>query len=114
MEENLANALQITVVGMGLVFAAILLLWGLMALLVRLTADAPVAEPPAEAEPTADDTNDTDLKRRVAIAAVSVALAQADSAPTPVLTAAAPRGATLSPWQAANRANPLKHQRQQR
>jgi Na+-transporting methylmalonyl-CoA/oxaloacetate decarboxylase gamma subunit len=37
--ELLPKALMITVLGMGLVFAAIVLLWGLMALLVKLTAD---------------------------------------------------------------------------
>ncbi len=37
--ELLLKALLITGIGMGLVFVAILLLWGLMALLVKLTAD---------------------------------------------------------------------------
>ena len=36
MEHNLSVALQITVIGMSLVFLAIILLWGLMALLVRV------------------------------------------------------------------------------
>ena len=31
MSENVIIALQITLIGMGLVFAAILVLWGLMA-----------------------------------------------------------------------------------
>jgi Na+-transporting methylmalonyl-CoA/oxaloacetate decarboxylase gamma subunit len=37
--ELLPKALLITGIGMGLVFVAILLLWGLMVLLVKLTAD---------------------------------------------------------------------------
>ena len=35
MAENLITALEITVAGMALVFGAIVLLWGVMALLVR-------------------------------------------------------------------------------
>jgi Na+-transporting methylmalonyl-CoA/oxaloacetate decarboxylase gamma subunit len=43
--ENLAWGLQITVLGMGLVFALLALLWGLLALVLRLDAapDAGVA-----------------------------------------------------------------------
>ena len=36
--ENLAWGLQMTVVGMGLVFALLALLWGLLALVLRLDA----------------------------------------------------------------------------
>jgi hypothetical protein len=52
MFENLGVALQITVVGMGLVFAAILVLWGLIALLVRATATVAAPEPEAALLPT--------------------------------------------------------------
>jgi len=37
MLGNLVTALGITIIGMGLVFAIILLLWGVMVLLTRLT-----------------------------------------------------------------------------
>jgi Na+-transporting methylmalonyl-CoA/oxaloacetate decarboxylase gamma subunit len=83
MTQNLMIALQITVVGMGLVFTAILLLWGLMALLVRFTKDSPEAakEPATETAPiisaqpsTAMDL--TALRRRAAAAAVAIALAR--------------------------------------
>lgn len=74
----MANALWITLIGMGLVFVAILLLWGLMVLLVRVTAErTPVAPPaadlPVEAAPEAGAT--PDLRRRAAAAAVAAALA---------------------------------------
>ena len=53
--ENLAWGLQMTVVGMGLVFALLALLWGLLALVLRLDA-APAAEgEPASATPAAQD-----------------------------------------------------------
>lgn len=72
MSENLVVALQITVIGMGLVFAAILVLWGIMALLVRLTSEKPEAVQKAqEAQRT-----EMDRKRRAAVAAVAYALAQ--------------------------------------
>jgi Na+-transporting methylmalonyl-CoA/oxaloacetate decarboxylase gamma subunit len=73
MGSNLVTSLQITAIGMGLVFAAILLLWGVMALLVRLTSKAhdKAADIPQEAEMA--------RKRRAAMAAVAYALAlQAD------------------------------------
>ena len=38
MSDNLLIALQITLIGMSLVFGVIILLWIVMALLVRLTA----------------------------------------------------------------------------
>ena len=39
MTTQISLALEITLIGMGLVFAAIFLLWIIMAILVRLTAD---------------------------------------------------------------------------
>ena len=66
------DALWITVVGMGLVFAAIVLLWGLMALLVRLAA---VPEAVPEKSQDAQAAERTELRRRVAVAAVAAALA---------------------------------------
>ena len=80
MNENMSNALIITLIGMGLVFAAILLLWGLMVLMVRLFQDKPQSEEvQTEGEETtaiaeiAETAND--LKLRAAAAAVAVAFA---------------------------------------
>jgi len=41
MADTVRSALLISAMGMGLVFGVILLLWGLIALLVRLGADRP-------------------------------------------------------------------------
>ncbi len=41
MSDEFIQGLQITVVGMGLVFGALVLLWGLMALLTRLSQIRP-------------------------------------------------------------------------
>lgn len=85
MAENLMLALQITLVGMSIVFAAIILLGVVMAALVRLTSD----KAPAVEETAADGIDiatapaalpELNRKRRAAAAAVAIALAQqADS-----------------------------------
>ena len=76
--SNLILALEVTALGMGLVFAAIILLWWMMALLTNLTAEkdtwsAPNASDsdPAQSVPVAD----RDLKAEAAGVAVAVALA---------------------------------------
>ena len=94
MAENLTTALLIMVIGMGVVFASILLLWGMMALLVRLTTDQPRAEPAAE-----DDL--TDLHQKAAAAAVAVARQRAIST---MAAQVVPPTAVVSPWQAVMRA----------
>jgi glutaconyl-CoA/methylmalonyl-CoA decarboxylase subunit delta len=57
--DNLLWGLQMTVLGMGLVFALLALLWGLLTLVLRLDNPAPskaaVAAPPAPPPATAAD-----------------------------------------------------------
>ena len=73
------NALLITVIGMGLVFIVILLLWAMMELLVRVTADKqkPVGTqtsgvlPEQQVEPVLDAALN---KRKVAAVAVAAAI----------------------------------------
>ena len=72
MSENMLIAFQITVIGMGLVFAAIMVLWGLMAVLVRIAPER-TKEDSTIKSPPADDQ--TEGKRRAAAIAVAVALA---------------------------------------
>ncbi len=98
MSENLIIALQITLVGMGLVFAAILLLWGIMALLVRLTARSVEAE----AEQKRATLTELERKQRAAAAAVAVALAQVAEASEPHEFPLPPT-ALVSAWQAVMR-----------
>lgn len=104
------NALWITLIGMGLVFVAILALWGLMALLVKVTAEperqaeSPVpageAMPALEAAPAPDGM--LELKRRAAASAVAVALALT-AEPKDVRDPNA-----VSAWQAVQRAAQLE------
>jgi Na+-transporting methylmalonyl-CoA/oxaloacetate decarboxylase gamma subunit len=100
----MVNALWITLIGMGLVFISIIMLWGLMALLVRLAAERGEPEP-VEAEPAAEMAASEEVgaglerKRRAAAAAVAVALARRKPA------RAAQAASSLSTWQAVQRAN---------
>jgi hypothetical protein len=97
------NALWITLVGMGLVFAAILMLWGLMALLVRLTREPEEkpAEPVLIAEPTPAEAIDQERlmerKRRAAAAGYIAALSIRK------LKGAAEKPTLVSAWQAVHR-----------
>jgi sodium pump decarboxylase gamma subunit len=68
----LSQSLWITLFGMGLVFAALALLAGLMSLLTNLLRDKSPAPASIEAAPASDAEEVT----RAAAAAVSVALAQ--------------------------------------
>lgn len=104
----IANALWITVIGMGLVFVVIFLLWGMMALLVRVLAEpaASQPEPPAEQQPAAvpEDALLLDRKRRAAAAAVAAALAMAQESRRWPGAAHTERANGVGVWQAANRA----------
>lgn len=111
MTENLIIALQITAIGMGLVFAAIILLWGLMALLVRLAKDP--AEPGEEAAPapaaeTAPDAAATlsAQRRRAAVIAVAVAIQRQKDTTLPHEYPLPPT-ALVSAWQAVMRSRIL-------
>ena len=103
MTTNLQLAIQITLVGMGLVFAAILLLWGLMALLVRLAPGRP-----QQSMPELRDNRQADMerKRRAAAIAVAIALAQQGEASEPHEFPIPPT-ALVSAWQAVMRTSML-------
>ncbi len=108
--DTLSLALQITLIGMALVFAAIVLLWAVMAALVRLTADR-AEDTAASTEPEYDEfaAAERDRKRRAAAIAVAVALEyQAESVPHlfPL-----PPTAEVSPWQAVTRSSLMRKAR---
>ncbi len=91
-------AVQISVIGMGLVFGSILVLWLAMLLLVRLTGESE----PANSEGIAE----TDvLKLRAAAAAVSIALAEEASGKLHEFPL--PPTALVSAWQLAMRSKTI-------
>jgi hypothetical protein len=99
MSAQLLIALQVSLVGLAVVFGSLLGLWLLMALLVRLAPEAEAREPApvaGEAEP--------DPREAAAVAAVAAALAlDAARPPAPL-----PGTATVSAWQAVMRGRQLK------
>jgi len=105
MFENLGVALQITVVGMGLVFAAILVLWGLIALLVRATATVAAPEPEAALLPTVSPPPLSLQRRRAAAIAVALALAQRAQPKTKISPLASQ---PIHPWQAVLRSGQME------
>jgi len=108
MSENFLIALQIALIGMTLVFGVILVLWLVMSLLVRITAQR---EKPIEETAAPGPADQSDLKRRAAVAAVSVALAhelapQLHELPEPPMS-------TVT-WQAVQRSRYLNQRALQR
>ena len=74
-EALFGQALQITLIGMIILFVSLFILWGVMELLVRLVKDGPKeeAEEKAEAIETADADGDEKLKAAAAAAAYVIA-----------------------------------------
>lgn len=87
------NALLITLIGGGMVFVGLILLWGMMDVLVKLTAgkDAPV-----EVETASEETagsSESSLKAAAAATAVALALHRVS-----LPGAASADKSSLSPW----------------
>jgi Na+-transporting methylmalonyl-CoA/oxaloacetate decarboxylase gamma subunit len=89
MSNLLILSLTITLIGMGLVFGAIVLLWGLMSLMTRLLTER-------EASPGVPDES-RGQKARAAAAAVAVALAE--QAQSRIGHFPMPNTALVSAWQ---------------
>lgn len=93
MDAAIVSALQITLAGMALVFLAILVLWLVMALLVRWTA-------PRQVE------GDAGQAQQAAAAALAVALAQ-QASQSMLHEFPLPPTAIVSAWQAVMRGKML-------
>ncbi len=108
------QGLLIAGIGMGLVFVVIIFLWGLMALMMRLTSGKQGAEQ-EEALPKAADTSllpeleVVEGQRKAAAVAVAVALAQAGSRqPMSARLPAGEDAGGLNPWLAVHRARQIE------
>lgn len=98
MTTNLTNALLITLIGMSLVFLALLVLWAAMAFLMRLMSEKPRTDSASQ-----EAIDDGELRRKAAIAAVAVAMAR--EAETDLHEFPLPPTALVSAWQAVMRGN---------
>jgi sodium pump decarboxylase gamma subunit len=115
---NISAGLIITLIGMGLVFLALILLWGLMYLMVRI---ANRIFPDAEEGGAGEDNDpgddvmplnaaglpENEMHVKAAAAAVAVRLALKTSAISLAAFAAGSQVPSASSWQAVHRANRL-------
>ena len=124
MSTNFQQGLLITAIGMGLVFAVIIFLWGLMALMMRLTSGErkPRRKPKEQTQgeigsAMAGETfpevqiKQVDDKRKAAAAAVAVALAAETHKNRKKGSKAAEKPGKLSPWQTVHRTRQLEKRR---
>jgi Na+-transporting methylmalonyl-CoA/oxaloacetate decarboxylase gamma subunit len=104
--SNIAIALQITALGMGLVFAAIILLWWMMALLTRVLPEKESAAE-ASASDSAENASVIERERKAQAAALAVAIALADHQVTHAHPLSTPPTAIVSAWQLGMRTRQL-------
>ncbi len=118
MNPTLSAALWITLIGMGLVFIALLLLWGLMALIVNATSKQAEAEAAGEeGEGEAEESQPEEAPAvpsgeaaKAAAAAVAVALSlqkKGHVVAQHTMLQRQPDGEPFSAWQPVLRANRL-------
>ena len=93
MSSNFLLALQITGIGMGLVFGAIIVLWLMMIFLTALTAE----KQSASDSPEADSVSSNELFAQAA--AIGVALAMAEQRLSSAHPLPEPPTAIVSAWQ---------------
>jgi Na+-transporting methylmalonyl-CoA/oxaloacetate decarboxylase gamma subunit len=106
--NNLVIALEITALGMGLVFAAIMLLWWMMVLLTALTSDKDTSSSidVREADTTGStEVVDCDMKAKAAAVAVAIALAEGQASLAHLLVE--PPTTLVSAWQLGMRTRQL-------
>ena len=108
MTENLINSLIVTLVGMGITFVAIILLWWMMAGLTAI----PVKKEAEDATPESTPAGSGQLKAQAAAVAVAIALAEQQlSSARPLVT---PPTALVSAWQLGTRSRQLYEKGAQR
>jgi len=106
--NNLILALEITALGMGLVFAAILLLWWMMTLLTHITAEkatSPSIPDNAFKSDSSASAADRDRKAQAAAITVAIALAELEDLHRPPLPMTPT--AIVSAWQLGMRTKQL-------
>jgi Na+-transporting methylmalonyl-CoA/oxaloacetate decarboxylase gamma subunit len=108
MTENIINSLIVTLVGMGITFVAIILLWWMMAGMTAI----PFKEESEADSPEPVDAEAENLKMKAAALAVALALAEQElSAARPLQQ---PPTALVSAWQLGTRSRQLYEKGKQR
>jgi len=107
------QGLLITAIGMGLVFAVIIFLWGLMSLMMRVTSREPQLEDEVVENPLSDDSDLPEMemverKRRAAAAAIAVGIALGSKKLKTASDKIGDKEGTLSPWQTVHRSRQLE------
>jgi Na+-transporting methylmalonyl-CoA/oxaloacetate decarboxylase gamma subunit len=107
MSEIIRTGLTITAIGMGLVFAAIILLWGLMILLVRFGAEREEKSNPETRDSSTLIIANAALEQinPEYIAALAVAMALSENGNR---IPALPPGESVSPWLQVQRTRVLQ------
>ena len=97
--NNMVIALQITALGMGLVFGAIILLWWMMTLLTSITADKEPETASTDFSATAMPVPAADSGLKAQVAAVAVAMALAEGQACKGHPLSEPPTTIVSAWQ---------------
>lgn len=100
MNESFFLSLQITLIGMGLVFGAIILLWGVMSLMTRLLAQ----------KETGPEVPDETREKKARAVAAAVAVALAEQSQSRIGHFPMPNTALVSAWQLGMRTRQM-HQK---
>ncbi len=98
--NNLILALQITALGMGIVFAAIILIWWMMAFLTRFTEEKEPSESAVKAASKVDE-------EKALAAAIGVAIAMSEHQLSQTHPLPDPPTAIVSAWQLGMRTRQL-------
>jgi sodium pump decarboxylase gamma subunit len=110
--NNMIIALEITALGMGLVFAALILLWWMMSLLTYITAEkGPASSPNTPVTDSAEPTFTANGEIKAKAAAVAVAIALAEQQATLAHLFSEPPTALVSAWQLGTRTRQLYEKR---
>ncbi len=113
---EIQQGLWITAVGMGLVFAVIIFLWGVMAFLMWLTSrkrtsSEEQALPDSTGEPLLPELQTVEAQRRAAAAGVAVALALGTPRMKNQATGSPEAAGALNPWLAAHRSRQVEQKK---
>jgi Na+-transporting methylmalonyl-CoA/oxaloacetate decarboxylase gamma subunit len=113
---EIQQGLWITAVGMGLVFAVIIFLWGVMAFLMWLTSrkrtsSEEQALPDSTGEPLLLELQTVEAQRRAVAAGTAVALALGNTRIRSQKAVTSEAAGALNPWLAAHRSRQIEQKK---